>query len=205
MAAIVAGAGIALGVWQQAPAQQVILYGVATFALVAWLWRFYTARPAVIGVSKSVATTQIALVGERSTKTEFRTFIAKNRLLIICALLLIIGFAIVLATVPAFFTVVNIISALIFLSLLILAMTVSKFMTENRSAFIGITVLVGLFAVGSMQIPGFASAFNIKSMLVFASFLGLACVGQTLVALLGGLDLSIPFVIGVSPMLGCST
>ena len=35
-------------------------------------------------------------------------------------------------------------------------------------------------------------------MLVFASFLGLATVGQTLVALLGGLDLSIPFLIGSS-------
>jgi ribose transport system permease protein len=33
-------------------------------------------------------------------------------------------------------------------------------------------------------------------MLVFASFLGLACLGQTLVALMGGLDLSIPFIIG---------
>jgi ribose transport system permease protein len=198
VAAIVAGAGIALGFWQQAPAQQVILYGVATFALVAWLWRLYTARPAVIGGHESVAAAQIALVDERSTKTELRAFVAKNRVLIVCALLLILGFAIVSATIPAFFTVVNIISALIFLSLLILAMTVSKFMAENRSAFIGVTVLVGLFAVGSMQIPGFASAFNIKSMLLFASFLGLACVGQTLVALLGGLDLSIPFVIGAA-------
>ena len=34
-AVIVAGAGIALGFWQQAPAQQVILYGVAPFALVS--------------------------------------------------------------------------------------------------------------------------------------------------------------------------
>ena len=57
---------------------------------------------------------------------------------------------------------------------------------------------------------------NMKSMLVFASFLGLATIGQTFVALLGGLDLSIPFVIGsmnvalmsliskgVSPWLAC--
>ena len=45
---------------------------------------------------------------------------------------------------------------------------------------------------------GFLSGANIKSMLVFAAFLGLATVGQTLVALLGGLDLSIPFLIGAS-------
>ena len=34
--------------------------------------------------------------------------------------------------------------------------------------------------------------------MLFASFLGIACVGQTLVALMGGLDLSIPFIIGTS-------
>jgi heme A synthase len=80
----------------------------------------------VIGVDESLATTQIAFVDERSTNTEFRTFIAKNRVLIICTLLLIIGFAIVSATVPAFFTVINIISALIFLSLLILAIYAAR-------------------------------------------------------------------------------
>ncbi len=67
---------------------------------------------------------------------------------------------------------------------------------QNRSAFIGIMVLAGLFSVGSMNIEGFSSGNNIKSMLLFASFLGIASVGQTLVALLGGLDLSIPFIIG---------
>ncbi|MBI4923999.1 MAG: ABC transporter permease [Devosia nanyangense] len=75
-------------------------------------------------------------------------------------------------------------------------MTVSKVVVENRSAFIGIMVLVSLFIVGSINVDGFASLQNVKSMLLFASFLGLACVGQTLVALVGGLDLSIPFVIG---------
>jgi ribose transport system permease protein len=47
-----------------------------------------------------------------------------------------------------------------------------------------------------MNIEGFSSIGDIKSMLLFASFLGIASIGQTLVALLGGLDLSIPFVIG---------
>ena len=69
-------------------------------------------------------------------------------------------------------------------------------MTENSSAFVGITVLAGLFIVGSLVVDGFFATINIKSMLVFASFLGLACIGQTLVVLLGGLDLSIPFIIG---------
>ena len=80
----------------------------------------------------------------------------------------------------------------------VLTRTLGRQFQQNRSAFIGIMVLAGLFSVGSMNIEGFSSGINIKSMLVFASFLGLACVGQTLVALLGGLDLSIPYVIGAA-------
>jgi ribose transport system permease protein len=80
--------------------------------------------------------------------------------------------------------------------IIVLTMTVGKFVSDNKSAFIGIMVLIGLFSIGAMNIDGFYSTNNIKSMLLFASFLGLACVGQTLVAMLGGLDLSIPFVIG---------
>jgi len=64
--------------------------------------------------------------------------------------------------------------------------------------FIGICVLIGLFIIASLTISGFLSLLNMKSMLVFAAFLGLATIGQTLVALLGGLDLSIPFIIGSS-------
>ena len=57
---------------------------------------------------------------------------------------------------------------------------------------------MGLFIIGSVSIDGFLSLQNIKSMLVFASFLGLATIGQTLVVMLGGLDLSIPFLIGAT-------
>jgi ribose transport system permease protein len=57
-------------------------------------------------------------------------------------------------------------------------------------------VLFAFLIVASLTVEGFFSLVNVKSMLVFAAFLGLACVGQTLVALLGGLDLSIPFLIG---------
>ncbi len=62
--------------------------------------------------------------------------------------------------------------------LLILSMTVSRFVVENRSAFIGIMVLIGLFVVGSINVEGFSPLQNVKAMLLFASFLGLACVGQ---------------------------
>ncbi len=79
-----------------------------------------------------------------------------------------------------------------------LTVTVGRYVAANRSAFIGLMVLAGLFSLGAMNIEGFSSAVNVTSMLLFAAFLGVACIGQTLVALLGGLDLSIPFVIGAA-------
>src|SRR5690606_38318546 len=60
------------------------------------------------------------------------------------------------------------------------------------------TVLFALIVISAFSIEGFLSAPNIRAILLFAAFLGIASVGQTLVAMLGGLDLSIPFVIGSS-------
>ena len=71
----------------------------------------------------------------------------------------------------------------------------------NRGILIGLTLLIVLFIVGSLVVPGFASFWNLRSMLLLAAFLGLASLGQTLVALLGGIDLSIPFVIGSANIL----
>lgn len=60
-----------------------------------------------------------------------------------------------------------------------------------------VAALVVLFLYGSATIEGFASSQSVRSMLVLASLLGLAAIGQTLVMVLGGLDLSIPgFIVG---------
>lgn len=59
-------------------------------------------------------------------------------------------------------------------------------------------VLVALIAFGATRIGGFWSLLNLRSNLVFASFLGIATIGQTLCALIGGLDLSIPFILGAA-------
>jgi ribose transport system permease protein len=65
------------------------------------------------------------------------------------------------------------------------------------------TRTVGAFAIaaalqtaGSLLIDGYGSSFSFRSMLVLASLLAIASVGQTLVVIIGGIDLSIPFVIG---------
>lgn len=59
-----------------------------------------------------------------------------------------------------------------------------------------ILVAVGLYLLGAALIPGFGSEFSIRAMLVLASLLAIASIGQTLVVILGGIDLSIPFIIG---------
>ena len=49
--------------------------------------------------------------------------------------------------------------------------------------------------VGEVVRPGFASAGGIEAILVVASFVGLVAAGQTFVILIGGIDLSVPWVL----------
>ncbi|MEA2779597.1 MAG: ribose transport system permease protein, partial [Rhodospirillaceae bacterium] len=53
-----------------------------------------------------------------------------------------------------------------------------------------------LHGAGVLLIDGYGSGFAVRSMLVLASLLAIASIGQTLVVIIGGIDLSIPFVIG---------
>jgi ribose transport system permease protein len=197
IALVVSGLGIGLGIWQHVPAQQIIFYAVITFALVAWIWNYYTGG----GNKVAVAATEYDADGNavaHSGRAAFWTFVARNRAVLIGLVLLLLAFGAASITISGFFSLLNIISLLVLAALLILTAVMTEFVVENKSAFIGLTVLVALIVVGSLKVEGFVSAANVKSMLLFASFLGLACVGQTLVALLGGLDLSIPFVIGAA-------
>jgi ribose transport system permease protein len=52
--------------------------------------------------------------------------------------------------------------------------------------------VVVVFAYGNATIVGFGARVSINTMLVLAAILGLAALGQTLVMILGGLDLSVP-------------
>jgi len=65
---------------------------------------------------------------------------------------------------------------------------------------IALPVFLGvlLFALGAVLIPGFASERSVRAILVLASFVGIASVGQSLVIVMGGIDLSIPFLVGVA-------
>ena len=186
VAVILTAIGAVFGFIQNVSVQVIILSAIATLTLFFWSWRF------VLGEFIQRASPDGAPSGEfRRTWLQFRTPL--------------IGLAAVLSafialslTIADFFNVWNVLSLLILLTIIVLTRTLGEKFQQNKSAFIGVMVLSGLFSVGAMNIDGFASSTNIKSMLLFASFLGIASVGQTLVALLGGLDLSIPFIIGAA-------
>jgi ribose transport system permease protein len=54
---------------------------------------------------------------------------------------------------------------------------------------------VAILVIGSIIHPGFASWPSLRTMLVVASFIGFVAAGQMLVVLVGGIDLSIPWVL----------
>ena len=187
---VVAAIGFGLGFAQDLPAQQVILYTLVSVAVMFWV------------------TNTVAVAFERRQREEVVPVPAsaggggsvwsRNRVLIIAMAVLLVAYLIVTATVPSFRTLSNLIAFLVLEVILVLAFKVSKVFEHGRSAFIGLIVLLALVVISSFTIKGFLSEANIKAILLFAAFLGIACVGQTMVALLGGLDLSIPFVIGAA-------
>ncbi len=179
--------GIGFGFAQAISVQIIILSAIATLVLFYWAWRYLIGQ-FLDGEVVSPAAGPSPL---RQAWLQFRWPLVGLALLLLAFLLLSL-------TIESFFNIWNVISLIILLVILVLTRTLGRQFQQNRSAFIGIMVLAGLFSVGSMNIEGFSSGNNIKSMLLFASFLGIASVGQTLVALLGGLDLSIPFIIGAA-------
>lgn len=71
----------------------------------------------------------------------------------------------------------------------------------SKSVLIAYAMIPVLFVLIMVTIPGFGTWQSIVSLLVIASFLGIASIGQTLTILLGGIDLSIPAIIGLANVL----
>jgi ribose transport system permease protein len=197
LAALLAAISAGFGFGQSIPVQYVIFTTAATFALGLWLWNGFFVRWAAEASLKSLAAAERS-GRQLSARSALRGFISGNKGVLAGLAILILGFIILSLTLTGFLNWLNLFTALLLAAALVFTTLTSKAFGDNRSAFIGLMVLGTMFVIASMHVQGFLSGANIKSMLVFASFLGLATVGQTLVALLGGLDLSIPFVIGSS-------
>jgi ribose transport system permease protein len=65
-------------------------------------------------------------------------------------------------------------------------------MIQSRVPLLQVVVAAAVFAWGAIGVAGFASGAAIRANLVIASLLALASLGQTLVVLIGGLDLAVP-------------
>jgi ribose transport system permease protein len=69
---------------------------------------------------------------------------------------------------------------------------------DRRKVLYGFAAAVALFIIGEIVKPGFASLTGIQEVLQIASFVGLVAAGQTFVILVGGIDLSVPWVLNTA-------
>jgi len=70
----------------------------------------------------------------------------------------------------------------------------------NRNASLAVAAMFvpTLYVVGTIAIAGFGGWASVNAILTLGALLGIASGGQTLVILLGGIDLSIPYVIDMA-------
>ncbi len=194
IALIVGAIGFGVGFAQGQSAQTVLLFTVMTVAVLFWFANYV----AVAFENRQAAAAEAVEPDGSKTLVGVRSIWVGNRALIVAMALLLLAYLIITATVPPFRTVSNLIAFLVLEAILVVAFKISGVFVHGRSAFMGLIVLIALIVISAFTIEGFLYATNIKAVLLFASFLGIACVGQTLAALMGGLDLSIPFVIGAA-------
>jgi ribose transport system permease protein len=71
----------------------------------------------------------------------------------------------------------------------------SAFLARNRMIFLAYAGVIVLLLITSMFSPGFLSLSNLRSTLVLSAFVGIVALGQTLVIIGGGIDLSVPWVL----------
>ena len=200
--AILCGIGTAvLGWFDGADWMNIVAYSIAVTGLILWGWYHFSVRWIDAYLKQNIFTKFPEEEKTQDSENEENFFfknIKEHKWKTIAFLGIILIFIFVSFIADGFFSGRTLVSFLIFLAFIIFVGVISRYVKGTKSVFNGISVLIALFIIGSLTIPGFLTLLNMKSMLVFASFLGLATVGQTFVALLGGLDLSIPFVIGSS-------
>jgi ribose transport system permease protein len=78
---------------------------------------------------------------------------------------------------------------------------VTAFAAANFTRALPYILVPVLFILLLIFIPGYFSKLSIISLLILASLLGLASLGQTMTIIAGGIDLSIPSVIGLSDII----
>ncbi len=81
----------------------------------------------------------------------------------------------------------------------------SALSVDTRRILYAIAAAIALFLIGEAAHPGFLSGGSVSSILVIASFVGLVAAGQCFVILIGGIDLSVPWVLNAAAILLTTT
>jgi len=76
---------------------------------------------------------------------------------------------------------------------------------DRRRVAYAFLAAVLLFVIGELVHPGFARFQSVTAVLTIASFVGLVAAGQTFVVLIGGIDLSVPWVLNGAAILLVTT
>jgi len=76
---------------------------------------------------------------------------------------------------------------------------------DRRRIVYAFAAAVLLFGVGEIVHPGFAGLNSVEAILTVATFVGLVAAGQTFVVLIGGIDLSVPWVLNGAAILMVTT
>jgi len=79
------------------------------------------------------------------------------------------------------------------------------FVRSQRGTLLAYAAIVVLFLVGGIYRPGFIYPSNIGQLLLLASFVGIVAAGQTFIILIGGIDLSVPWVLNAMAVLLTTT
>ena len=77
----------------------------------------------------------------------------------------------------------------------------SRLKPDRRRGLYALLAAIVVFAVGNVLQPGFAGGEGIATVLTVASFVGLVAAGQTFVVLVGGIDLSVPWMLNSAAVL----
>jgi len=80
-----------------------------------------------------------------------------------------------------------------------------RFSIDSRRALYAFAAAVSLFVIGELVHPGFLGLASVESILVIASFVGLVAAGQCFVILIGGIDLSVPWVLNAAAIVLTTT
>jgi ribose transport system permease protein len=76
---------------------------------------------------------------------------------------------------------------------------------DQRRILFAVAAAILLFVIGGLVRPGFASLNSIGAILSIACFVGLVAAGQTFVILIGGVDLSVPWMLNGAAILMMSS